>query len=63
MVRGLPHKPPFFRGINMSEEKAKKKTNSKKELVKRIAEKSDAFDSDSLMRTNAKNIKAILDLL
>jgi|TARA_B100000073_G_scaffold136825_1_gene112343 hypothetical protein len=47
----------------MSEEKAKKKTTSKKELVKRIAEKSDAFDSDSLMRTNAKNIKAILDLL
>ena len=48
----------------MTDKKAvKKKATSKKELVKRIAEKSDAFDSDSLMRTNAKNIKAILDLL
>jgi len=48
----------------MTEEKAvKKKATSKKELVKRITDKSDAFDTDSLMRTNAKNIKAILDLL
>ena len=47
----------------MTEEKAKKKTTSKKDLVRQIAEKSDAFAHDSLMRTNAKNIKAILDLL
>jgi len=48
----------------MTEEKAvKKKATSKKELVKRITDKSDAFDTDSLMRTNAKNIKAILELL
>lgn len=48
----------------MTEEKAvKKKTLSKKELVKRITDKSDAFEADSLMRTNGTNLKAILELL
>lgn len=64
MVKGLPHQPLFILRLIMTEEKAvKKKATSKKELVKRITDKSDAFDTDSLMRTNAKNIKAILDLL
>jgi len=45
------------------DKKAKAKPISKKELVRQIIENNDRFDVGSLLRTNASNLKIILDLV
>ena len=56
--------PTFIMGGLMTEDKkAKAKPISKKELVRQIIENNDRFDVGSLLRTNASNLKIILDLV
>jgi len=67
MVKGLPLLNPYisWEKINMEKKEEKKKSITKKELMRSIEtlDTNKVFDLVSLNRTNIANIKAIAEML